>query len=128
MIQSPTRKSAAFDTIRSGIRILANQRGFRVGFPTDTARAALPHVVSYSTLSRERMGDRRFARVYRVATGAAEHIAGRLGYLVEPIRDHQGILVGREFRFADSLAALRFKLHVDAALSGRSLRIAEVTT
>ena len=34
MIQSPTRKSAAFDTIRSGIRILANQRGFRVGFPT----------------------------------------------------------------------------------------------
>ena len=115
------RKSAAVDNIRCGIRDIANRLGLRTGFPAETDRAALPHVVRYDTLSRERLGDRRFERVYRAAIDAAEHIAGRLGYLVEPISDHRPVVVGREFRFASSLAAVRFKLIVDAALTGRHL-------
>lgn len=126
MTQSLIRKFAAVDNIRSGIRDIANQLGLRTGFPTDADRAALPQVVSYDTLSRERLGDWRFERVYRAAIAVAEQIAGRLGYLVEPIRDHRGILVGREFRFADSLTAIRFKLHVDAALGACYLPLNEV--
>lgn len=113
--------------LSAAIRIIANQRGFRVGFPTNADRAALPHVVRYDTLSREHLGDWQFERVYRAAINAAVYIAGRLGYFVEPIRDHHGILVGREFRFPSRLAAIRFKLIVDAALVRRHLLLAEVT-
>ena len=126
MTQSSTRKFAAVDNIRSGIRDIANRLGLRTGFPTDADRAALPHVIRYPNLSRERLGDWRFERVYRAAINAAEHIAGRLGYLVEPISDHRPVVVGREFRFASSLASVRFKLIVDAALSGRPLPLTEV--
>ena len=58
---------------------------------------------------------------------AAEHIAGRLGYLVEPIRDNRGVLVGREFRFATRLRAVQFKLLVDTTLAGRPLSSTGVT-
>src|SRR5690349_8390867 len=99
MTQSTAQNSTALDIIRTGIRVLAEQRGFRVGFPTDADRTELPFPVSYPTLSRELLGDRKFERVYITAINAAERIADRLGYLVEPIRDNQGVLIGREFRF-----------------------------
>lgn len=120
MSKHPDRKLVA-----AGIRRIAKHLGLRTGFPTNADRAALPHVVRYD-LSRERMGDWRFEQVYRAAIDAAERIAGRLGYLAEPISDHRPVVVGREFRFASSLAAIRFKLAVDAALAGRHLRFAEV--
>jgi hypothetical protein len=126
MTQSPIRKSAALDNIRCGIRDIANRLGLRTGFPTDADRAALPYVIRYPNLSREKMGDWRFDRVYRAAIHAAENIAGRLGYLVESSRDYRGVLVGREFRFASSLAAVRFKLIVDTALARRHLPLAGV--
>jgi hypothetical protein len=110
----------------AAIRTIANQRGFRVGFPTDADRAALSHAIRYPNLSREQLGDRRFERVYRAAINAAVHIAGRLGYLVEPIRDHRGVLVGREFRFPSRPAAIGFKLIVDTALARRHQTPAEV--
>jgi hypothetical protein len=127
MTQSSIRKSATLDNIRCGIRDIANRLGLRTGFPTEADRAALPYAIRYPSLSRERLGDWRFERVYRAAIAAADHIAGRLGYLAEPISDHRLVVVGREFRFASSLAAVRFKLMVDAALAGRSLQAAEVT-
>jgi hypothetical protein len=126
MTQSPIRKFAARDNIRCGIRDLANRLGLRTGFPTDADRAALPHIIRYPSLSRELLGDRKFERVYHSAINAAVHIAGRLGYLAEPIRDNRGVLVRREFRFAKSFAAVRFRLHVDAALAGRTLPLTEV--
>lgn len=82
------------------LRHVARRLGLRIGFPTDADRTALPHVVRYDALSRERMGDRRFERVYRAAIDAAERIAGRLDYLAEPVSDGQPVVVGREFRFA----------------------------
>ena len=127
MSKFPIRKFAAVDNIRCGIRDLANRLGLRTGFPTEADRAALPYAIRYPSLSRERLGDWRFERVYRAAIAAADHIAGRLGYLVEPINDHRPVVIGREFRFASSLAAVRFKLIVDAALAGQSLQAAEVT-
>lgn len=105
------------------IRRVANDLGLRTGFPSDADRAALPYTVRYDALSRERMPDWRFERVYKAAKMAAEHIAGRLGHLVEPICDHRHVAVGREFRFATSLAAIRFKLAVDEVLAGRPLRL-----
>jgi hypothetical protein len=126
MTQSPIQKFAAVDNIRCGIRDIENRLGLRTGFPTDADCAALPHVIRYPALSRERLGDWKFQRVYRAAIDAAEHIAGRLGYLVEPISDHRLVVIGREFRFASNLAAVRFKLHVDAALAGRPLPLTEV--
>lgn len=111
----------------AALRRVAADLGLRTGFPTDADRAALPHVVRYDALSRERMGDRRFERVYRAAIDAAERVAGRPGHLVEPVLDHRRVVVGREFRFASSFAALRFKLVVDAALAGRRPRTAEVS-
>jgi hypothetical protein len=108
------------------IRAIASQLGLRVGFPTDADRAALPYVIRYPDLSRERLGDWRFERVYRLAIYTAERIAGRLGYLAEPIRDDRGVVVGREFRFAKSLTAVNFKLRVDAALAGRPLPLTGV--
>lgn len=111
----------------AALRRIAADLGLRTGFPTDADRAALPHVVRYDALSRERMGDRRFERVYRAAIDAAERIAGRLNYLAEPVSDGRPVVVGREFRFASSFAALRFKLVVDAALAGRRPRTAEVS-
>ena len=108
----------------AAVRRIAHDLGLRTGFPTDAERAALPHVVRYDTLSRERMPDWRFERVYKAARLAAEHIAGRTGHLVEPVCDHRHIAVGREFRFASSLAAIRFKLAVDGLLAGRPLRLA----
>ena len=127
MSKSPIRKFVAVDNVRSGIRDIANQLGHRSGVPTDADRAALPHLVSYDTLSRERLGGWRFGRVYRAAIHAAERIAGRLGYLAEPIRDNRGVLVGREFRFATKMRAVRFKLLVDTALAGRPLSSIGVT-
>ena len=124
MTQSPIQKYAAADNIRSGIRNVANRLGLRTGFPTDADRAVLPHVIRYSTLSRGKLGDGRFETVYRAAIDAAERIAGRLGYLVEPIIDYRPVVVGRKFRFASKIAAVRFKLIVDAALAGRSLPLA----
>ena len=121
MSKHPPRPLAA------ALRRVARRLGLRTGFPTDADRAALPHVVRYDALSRERMGDRRFERVYQAATTAAERVAGRLGYLVEPVSDGRPVVVGREFRFASSFAALRFKLEVDAALAGHPLRVAEVS-
>ncbi len=59
----------------AGLRRIAKRLGLRTGFPTAADRAALPHVVRYDTLSRERMPDRRFERVYRAAIGAAARIA-----------------------------------------------------
>ena len=81
-----------FPNLSAAIRTIANQRGFRAGFPTDADRSALPCVVRYDTLSRERLGDWRFERVYRAAINTAERIAGRLGYLAEPICDNRGVL------------------------------------
>lgn len=109
------------------LRRVARRLGLRTGFPTDADRAALSHVVRYDALSRERMGDRRFERVYRAAMDAAERIAGRLDHLVEPVSDGRPVVVGREFRFASSFAALRFKLVVDAALADPRPRTAEVS-
>jgi hypothetical protein len=126
MTQSTIRKFGALDNIRCGIRDLASRLGLRTSFPTDADRAALPHVIRYPALSRDRLGDWKFQKIYRAAIHAAEHIAGRLGYLVEPIRDHRPVVVGREFRFASRLAAVRFKLIVDAALAGRHLPLAGV--
>lgn len=120
-MSTQNHKLPALDNVRCGIRDIANHLGLRTGFPTDADRAALPHVIRYPNLSRERLGDWRFQRVYQSAINAAEHIVGRLGYLVEPIRDNRGVLVGREFRFATKLKAVRFKLLVDAALAGRPL-------
>ena len=117
--------NAEFDF--AAVRRIAKRLGLRTGFPTAADRAALPHVVRYPSLSRERMSDRRFERVYGVAIDTADRIAGRLGYLVEPVSDHRPVVVGREFRFASSFAALRFKLIVDAALAGRPLRAAEAS-
>ncbi len=114
------------NAVAAGLRGIAGRLGLRTGFPTAADRAALPHVVRYDTLSRERMPDWRFERVYRAAISAAARIAGPLGYLVEPISDRRPVVVGREFRFASSFAALRFKLIVDAALAGRPLRQTEV--
>ena len=115
-------------TLAAGLRRIAVRLGLRTGFPTHADRAALPHVVRYPSLSRERMSDRRFERVYGVSIDTADRIAGRLGYLVEPISDDRPLVVGREFRYASSIAALRFKLIVDAALAGRPLRAAEAST
>ena len=126
MSKSLTRKFAAVDNVRSGIRSTAKQLGLRTGFPTDADRDALPCVIRYPNLSRETLGDWRFQRVYRAAIGAAEHIAGRLDYLAEPVRDNRGVLVGREFRFATTMKAVRFRLHVDAALAGRPLPLTGV--
>jgi hypothetical protein len=112
--------------LAAGLRHIAARLGLRTGFPTNADRAAFPHVVRCDTLSRERMPDWRFERVYRAAIDAAVRVAGRLGYLVEPIGGHRSVVVGREFRFASSVAALRFKLIVDAALAGRPLRQTEV--
>ena len=116
--------NAEFDF--AAVRRIAKRLGLRTGFPTAADRAALPHVVRYDTLSRECMPDWRFERVYRAAIDAAARIAGPLGYLVEPISDRRPVVVGREFRFASSFAALRFKLIVDAALAGRSLPLTGV--
>src|SRR4051812_44883637 len=127
MTEHQTQKHDALDSLRSGIRTIANQLGLRVGFPSDADRAELPFPVSYPTLSRELLGDRKFERVYHSAINAAERIADRLGYLVEPIRDNRGVLVGREFRFPTKMKAVRFKLIVDAALAGRPLLLAGVT-
>jgi hypothetical protein len=126
MSKHPNLKFAAVDNIRSGIRNLANRLGLRTGFPTDADRAALPYVIQYRNLSRELLGDRKFERVYHSAINAAVHIAGRLGYLAEPIRDNRCVLVCREFRFATKLKAVQFRLHVDAALAGRPLLLTEV--
>jgi hypothetical protein len=112
--------------LAAGIRNLAKRLGLRTGFPTEADRAALPHVVRYETLSRERMGDWRFERVYHSAIAAANHITGRLGYLVEPISDNRPVVTGREFRFATLFHAARFKLTVDEAMAGRRLRLPEV--
>ena len=73
------------------------------------------------------MSDRRFEQIYGVAINTADRIAGRLGYLVEPVSDDRRVVVGREFRFASSMAALRFKLILDAALAGRPVRAAEAS-
>jgi hypothetical protein len=105
------------------VRSVTKRLGLRTGFPTDADRAALPHVVRCDTLSRERLGDRRFEHVYHAAISAAEHIAGRLGYLVEPVSDHRPVVTGREFRFANSLAAMRFKFVIDATLAGRHVAL-----
>jgi hypothetical protein len=113
--------------LTAGIRNLAKRLGLRTGFPTDADRAALPHVVRYETLSRERMGDWRFEKIYHAAIAAAEHVAGRLGYLVEPVSDNRPVVIGREFRFATLFHAVRFKLMVDEAMAGRRLRLPEVT-
>ena len=101
------------------VRSVTKRLGLRTGFPTDADRAALPHVVRCDTLSRERMGDWRFEHVYHAAISAAEHIAGRFGYLVEPISDQRPVVVGREFRFSTPSAALRFKLNFSETLAGR---------
>jgi hypothetical protein len=112
--------------LAAGIRKLAQRLGLRTGFPSDADRAALPHVIRYETLSRERMGDWRFERVYHSAIAAANHIAGRLGYLVEPVSDDRPVVIGREFRFATPFHAARFKLMVDEATAGRRPRLSEV--
>ena len=98
--------------------------------PASQPKLTVPHCrTSFGILiSPERgwaIGDSR--EFYRAAIDAAEHIAGRLDYLVEPVRDNRGVLVGREFRFASSLAAVRFKLLVDTALAGRPLSSTGVT-
>ena len=51
----------------AGLRRIAKRLGLRTGVPTAADRAAFPHVVRYASLSRERMPDWRFERVYRTA-------------------------------------------------------------
>jgi hypothetical protein len=111
--------------LAAGIRNIAKRLGLRTGFPIDADRAALPHVVRYPSLSREKMGDWRFERVYHAAIAAANHTAGRLEYLVEPVSDNRSVVIGREFRFATLFHAARFKLMVDEAMAGRRLRLPE---
>lgn len=91
--------------------------GLRFGWPTATDLALHPHVVVLHDLSRAKLGDQRFGRVFQTARAAAMRLAPG-AHLVEAIYEqHQR--TGYMFRFATSMAALRFRLCYSAALAGR---------
>lgn len=82
--------------------------GFKVGFVDDARRAATPYVVDCPGLAREVIGDRKFERQFWERRNWCEsHCPG--DHEIEPIRDHQGRLTGRRFRFADEYDAAKFR-------------------
>lgn len=91
--------------------------GLRFGWPTATDLALHSHIVILHDLSRAKLGSRRFERVFQTARAAAIQITPG-AHLVEAIYE-QYRRAGYRFRFATSMAAIRFRLCYDAALAGR---------
>jgi hypothetical protein len=82
--------------------------GFKVGFVDDAHRAATPYIVDCHDLAREQIADRDFERQLSERRDWCETHCPN-DHEIEPIRDHQGCLTGRRFRFANAADATLFK-------------------
>lgn len=76
---------------------------------TDERLANTPHTVSQPGLTRHDMGDEAFRAAMEERRVWIEANC-RAGHLIEPIRDHQGILVGRRYCFEDPNEAVWFRM------------------
>ena len=105
--------SPAFDLDR--VRRYADAIGLRYGWPSDEDRAARPHIVRLP-LSRERLGDHRFERMFAAVRACALHID--TGCVIEAVfEDYQR--VGYTFAVTTQIEAVRLRLCYDHLMAGR---------
>lgn len=82
--------------------------GLKPGLVDDARRAATPYVVDCPDLSLEVLGDREFERQFCERRDWCRSRCPN-GHEIEPIRDANGCLAGRRFRFAKDGDATLFK-------------------
>jgi hypothetical protein len=90
------------------IQRVLTSTGLKSGFITPARRAATPYVVDCPGLAREPIGDQDFERQLCERRNWCESHCLH-DHEIEPIRDDQGRLTGRRFRFANAADAPIFK-------------------
>ena|SRR5215212_9778435 len=83
--------------------------GLKPGFITAARKLATPYVVKCVGPTRESLGDRAFQRQYHERRLWCERQCPN-DHEIEPIRDARVVLVGYEYRFADEVDAMLFKM------------------
>ena len=103
-----------FDQIRHDRQ---KRSGILGGFTSEADRTRFPHHVRLIGLSRDNLGDDRFAVVLHRCIRAAARLAP-LRFRSEAIRNNR-LGIGHEFLFADALTAFKFRLCHEAAMQCR---------
>ena len=111
------RPTAPYDLLR--FRAIAEAQSGSVGFLTEAQRAAMPHIVRLTGLTRADLGDARFERIYGLCKHSVNAVAPRAFWAETIVEKH--IRIGHVFGFSDKLAALRFRLCHEAAMRGQPL-------
>jgi hypothetical protein len=85
----------------------------RVGFPTAADYANTPYVVQVE-MSRAKLGDAQFERIFALCRAAADELAPGVAIVEAIYKDYERI--GYEFRFPTKLAEIRFRLCHEAVM------------
>ena len=90
----------------------------RYGSVGQARRAATPHVVDVLGLDEEMIGWQQCAAELHNRREWCKEFC-RDDWEVEPIRDERMRLIGRQFRFADVVDAVYFKLRFGSSITGK---------